>query len=115
MGSTPQAKQPERKLSLESFAGIEEQPITWLWNGFLPAAKLTLLAGAGGTGKSTIAFSFAAIITTGGEWPDGTRCNQPGNVVIWSSEDDPADTIKPRLMAMQADTQRCLQHCAPYQ
>ena len=107
MGGTPQTKQPERKLSLESFAGIEEQPITWLWNGFLPAAKLTLLAGAGGTGKSTIAFSFAAIITTGGEWPDGTRCNQPGNVVIWSSEDDPADTIKPRLMAMQADTQRC--------
>ena len=68
---------------------------------------MTLLAGAGGTGKSTIAFSFTAIITTGGEWPDGTRCNQPGNVVIWSSEDDPADTIKPRLMAMQADTQRC--------
>jgi hypothetical protein len=107
-GKAPQQTQVVRRnIALQSFDCIKEQPITWLWDGFLPSGKLTLLAGAGGTGKSTIAFSFAAIITTGGEWPDGTQCKQPGNVVIWSSEDDPADTIKPRLMAMQADTQRC--------
>jgi AAA domain len=28
------------------------------------------------------------------------------NVLIWSSEDDPADTIKPRLMAVSADERR---------
>jgi hypothetical protein len=107
-GKTAMATQTaKRSIALQSFDGIDEHPITWLWDGFLPSGKLTLLAGAGGTGKSTISFSFAAIITTGGAWPDGTQCKQQGNVVIWSSEDDPADTIKPRLMAMQADTQRC--------
>jgi RecA-family ATPase len=105
-GKQPPQK-PKRSIALQSFDGIEEQPITWLWNGFLPSGKLTLLAGPSGAGKSTIAFSFAATLTTGGLWPDGTRCKQPGNVVIWSSEDDPADTIKPRLMAMQADTSKC--------
>lgn len=45
--------------------------------------------------------------STGGIWPDGTRCAAPGNVLIWSSEDDPADTIKPRLTAGGADASRC--------
>lgn len=85
---------------------IEEKRIAWLWNGYLPLGKLTLLAGAGGTGKSTLAFSMASIVSTGGYWPDGTRCNVAGNSLIWISEDDPADVIKPRLKAMGAATSR---------
>jgi hypothetical protein len=87
-------------------SAIEAKPITWLWDGYLPLGKLTLLAGAGGTGKSTLAFSIAGTITNGGVWPDGTRCTSAGNVLIWSSEDDPADTIKPRLMAVGANDSR---------
>lgn len=85
---------------------IQARPISWLWDGYLPVGKLTLLAGAGGTGKSTIAFNLAATVTRAGIWPDGTRCAVAGNVLIWSSEDDPADTIKPRLMAVGADESR---------
>jgi hypothetical protein len=96
----------KRSVALLQGANIEAKPIEWLWDGFLPRGKLTLLAGAGGTGKSTIAFSMAATITTGGLWPDGTPSTLPGNVLIWSSEDDPADTIKPRLMAVGADANR---------
>ncbi|NYF80574.1 AAA family ATPase [Granulicella arctica] len=96
----------KRSVSLLQGSEIQETPITWLWDGYLPQGKLTLLAGAGGTGKSTLAFSITATITTAGLWPDGTRCNQAGNVLIWSSEDDPADTIKPRLMAVNADPTR---------
>jgi RecA-family ATPase len=105
MGSTPQTKH-KRNVALLSGSAITEQPISWLWQDYLPSGKLTLLAGAGGTGKSTIAFSLAATITVAGAWPDGTQCKQLGNVLIWSSEDDPADTIKPRLMAMGADSSR---------
>ena len=39
-------------------------------------------------------------------WPDGTQC-EPGNVLIWSGEDDPADTLLPRLIAAGADPARC--------
>jgi putative DNA primase/helicase len=63
------------------------------------------LAGAAGTGKTTLALAMAATITQGGRWPDGTTC-APGSVVVWSGEDDPADTLIPRLLAMSADVTR---------
>jgi hypothetical protein len=102
------APKPSTKRSVQLLQGsqIQETPITWLWDGYLPLGKLTLLAGAGGTGKSTLAFSMTATITNAGAWPDGTQCSTPGNVLIWSSEDDPSDTIKPRLMAVGADDTR---------
>ena len=96
----------KRTVNVMQGSQIQAQPIEWLWDGFLPLGKLTLLAGAGGTGKSTIAFNFAATITNAGTWPDGSRCNVAGNVLIWSSEDDPADTIKPRLIAVGANENR---------
>jgi AAA domain/Bifunctional DNA primase/polymerase, N-terminal len=96
----------KRSVTLIQGSRIVEMPITWLWDGYLPSGKLTLLAGAGGTGKSTIAFNLAATITNGGLWPDGSHCKAAGNVLIWSSEDDPADTIKPRLMAVGANDSR---------
>lgn len=99
----PQALPTKRSVELVRMAEVTEKPITWLWPGFVPLGKLTLLAGTGGTGKSTLAFSMASIVTTAGMWPDATRCNVAGNVLIWSSEDDPADVIKPRLLAMNAD------------
>jgi putative DNA primase/helicase len=82
---------------------VEEKAVRWVWKGFLARNKLHLLAGAGGTMKSTLTLAMAAVITRGGTWPDGTRCERPGNVVIWSGEDDLADTVKPRLRWAGAD------------
>ena len=82
---------------------IRPQPISWLWPGWLAKGKLHILGGAPGTGKTTITLSLAAIVTRGGTWPDGSQCLTPGRVVIWSGEDDPADTLVPRLMAAGAD------------
>jgi putative DNA primase/helicase len=64
-----------------------------------------ILGGAPSTGKTTIAMALAAIVTVGGRWPDGTRA-PTGNVAIWSGEDDPADTLMPRLMLSGADMAR---------
>ncbi|MCB1611078.1 MAG: AAA family ATPase [Xanthomonadales bacterium] len=84
---------------------ITPEPISWLWQNWLALGKLHVLAGAPGTGKSTIAFQLAATITVGGRWPDGSIAPM-GSVVIWSAEDDPADTIMPRLLAAGADLTR---------
>ena len=65
----------KRSVTLVQCSTIEAKPITWLWNGFIPQGKLTLLAGAGGTGKSTLAFNFAANVSNAGTWPDGSRCD----------------------------------------
>jgi putative DNA primase/helicase len=86
-------------------ADLKPEPVRWLWNGWLALGKLHILAGAPGQGKTTIAIGFAATVTSGGRWPDGSRC-APANVLIWSGEDDPADTLLPRLLAAGADVSR---------
>lgn len=63
------------------------EPVLWAWNGFLPLGMLTILGGAPGCGKTTIALAVAATMTRGGTWPDGSRCTEVGDVLIWSGED----------------------------
>ena len=84
---------------------LKPEPVQWLWKDWLAMGKLHLLAGAPGQGKTTIAIAFAATVTSGGRWPDGSLC-QPGNVLIWSGEDDPADTLLPRLIAAGGNRSR---------
>jgi putative DNA primase/helicase len=92
-------------LKLKSAADIEPQGIDWLWNGWLARGKLHLLAGAAGTGKTTLAMALAAGLSSGKPWPDGSPCTA-ACVVIWSGEDDTADTLVPRLLASNADRKR---------
>ena len=111
---------PERKLTADDYvmpddgddlpdgvilvngASLTPEPISWLWQYWLACGKVQVLAGPPGQGKTTIAMACAATVTIGGRWPDGSRC-AIGNVLVWSGEDDPADTLLPRLMAMGAD------------
>ncbi|CAJ0688372.1 AAA family ATPase [Ralstonia wenshanensis] len=90
---------------LVNAADVVPQPVRWLWPDWLALGKLHILAGAPGQGKTTIAMSLAATVTRGGHWPDGSQC-EPGNVLVWSGEDDPGDTLLPRLMAAGADRHR---------
>lgn len=80
-------------------------PVTWLWAGWLASGKLHVLAGAPGTGKTTLAMGLCATLTCGGRWPDGTHA-RAADVAIWSGEDDPGDTLIPRLLASGADLRR---------
>lgn len=85
---------------------IRAKPIRWLWQGRIARGKVSMLAGNPGLGKSQVTVSMAAVVSTGGTWPvDRTRCGL-GNVIFLSAEDDPADTIRPRLEASGADLSR---------
>ena len=86
----------------ECLADITPIPIKWLWPGRIAKGKLTLLVGDPGLGKSFITLDMAAHITRGEKWPDGAPCPL-GTVLLLSAEDDPADTIRPRLDAMGAE------------
>jgi putative DNA primase/helicase len=46
--------------------------------------------------------ALVASVTAGGRWPDGTRARR-GRVALWSGEDDPKDTLVPRLLASGAN------------
>ena len=84
---------------------VEPERVGWLWPGRLPLGKLTVLDGDPGLGKSAMSLDVAARVSAGLELPDGRRC-EPAGVVLLSAEDGLADTIKPRLDAAGADTQR---------
>jgi hypothetical protein len=89
---------------LQCFRDIETKPLRWLWPGRIPLGKLTLFAGDPGLGKSFVTLDVAARVTRGDSWPDGaTPSCEPGSVIVLSAEDDPADTIRPRLEAAGAD------------
>jgi len=94
-----------RDVNLIRASDVIPEAIAWLWNGWLAAGKMHVFGGAPGTGKTTISMAMAATVTTGGRWPDGTQ-SIVGNVVIWSGEDDPADTLVPRLILSGADLSR---------
>lgn len=96
-------KKPRIKINLVKGSDVKMRPVMWLIDQWLPMGKLTLLAGAGGTGKTTLALGIAAAITSGGLFPNGQRYLGRSNVLIWSSEDDPEDILTPRLAAMGAD------------
>jgi putative DNA primase/helicase len=91
--------------SLVKASEIAPEPISWLWKHLLARGKFHIIASAPGGGTTTIYLSFAAINSSRGTWPDGTRA-KPGNVLIWTSEDGHADTIVPRLTRMGADLDR---------
>jgi hypothetical protein len=97
------AEQVKSNLITKSMADIAPEPLCWLWPGVIPLGKLTLLVGDPGLGKSLLTLDFAARVSEGDTWPDGTQGKYGlGEILLLSAEDDPADTIRPRLDAAGA-------------
>jgi hypothetical protein len=78
----------------------------WLWPGRIQLRAMTILAGMAGTGKSTWSFFIAACVSRGGGFPDGHEMDEPGDVILYSSEDNYEEVIVPRLIAFGADLDR---------
>lgn len=103
--SAPVAELVRTEVELLRGDQVVLESISWLWPGWLARGKLQILAGSPGTGKTTIALALAAVVSQESNWPDDTPAPL-GDVIIWSGEDDVADTLAPRLMAMGADMRR---------
>lgn len=95
-------------IMLESVADIEEKEARWLIPGYVPAGQITLLAGDGGSGKTTCWCGIAAAVSRGEkaffspEPPEFGTC-EPGKVLFFSSEDSVEYTLKKRLRLAGAD------------
>jgi AAA domain len=113
-------------------ADVPTAAVDWLWPGRIAVGKVTLIAGDPGLGKSFVTLDMAARVSTGAAWPKtsgecgvgngegGYALRSPsqlptpnsqfptpaGGVVLLSAEDDLADTIRPRLEALDADCSR---------
>lgn len=102
---TEAALKPAPTFTTMTLANVEPERVEWLWEGRLPAGKLTVIDGDPGVGKSTLALGIAAAISVGGRWFDGSQAPL-GNVLLLSGEDGLADTVRPRLDAAGADPTR---------
>ena len=87
---------------LVSAGEIESGRIDWIWEPYLPAGAVTLMAGAPGCGKSFLSIALAASLSRGLTPFRGKRTGKIPTAVL-SLEDDPARTIVPRLKACGAD------------
>jgi hypothetical protein len=90
---------------LQCFADVVPSSVRWLWPGRVPLGRITLLVGRPGEGKSFLTTDLAARVSTGRPWPDAGESVE-GSVIFICAEDDPADTLRPRLDAHGADVRR---------
>jgi putative DNA primase/helicase len=101
---------PVRKPIIISAADVPVEEHEWLWPGRIPIGEVTMIAGPGGVGKSTLVYAIAATISRGGVLPNSNgemlETAPRGNVVIFSGEDSPGATILPHLNLCNADTTR---------
>lgn len=95
----------ETGLTRYTFANVVAQPMTWVWENWIPAGMFTLIEGDPGEGKSALTADLAARWSTGMPMPDGSPnpLGRPVKVGMVSSEDDPARVIKPRLIVAGAN------------
>jgi hypothetical protein len=100
-----EAHKLETEAVLRCFRDIAPEQVRWLWPKRIPLGKLTLLVGDPGLGKSLVTIDLASRVTRAAEFPDGSS-SEVGDVFLLSAEDDPADTIRPRLDAAGADVSR---------
>jgi len=98
---------PQSRLRIVTLEGIESEAVDWLWPGYVPLGKLTVLEGDPGLGKSLITIALAAAATIGDYSPlHGAHSRPPADVFFVTYEDGVRDTIVPRLRAAGADLSR---------
>lgn len=91
-----------QRLSVRSLAGVEPQPIEWLWPFRVPIGKVTIFSGYGDVGKSFITHAIGAVVSAGLKWPLSNDWAEVGDVLYLAHEDGIEDTIVPRLKAAGA-------------
>jgi hypothetical protein len=104
MTISPEQGSDSPRLNLRRASSVAMKPLKFLVPGVLPRGKLVLLAGRGGLGKSTITADIAARLSRG-ERAMGLEYDPPPpcEVIFATCEDDPEDTLVPRLAAAGAD------------
>lgn len=110
-------KQPDRLLALLAatqtdleahlpsssviYSDADVHAVDWLWDTFIPIGVVTLLAGKGGGGKTTLAVDIIAHLTRG--TLPGVLDGTPTDVLVVADEDDARQVWNPRMLAAGAD------------
>jgi hypothetical protein len=86
---------------LEWLDDVKAKRVAYLWPGRIPLGKLTILVGDPGIGKGHVVVDIAARVARHeATWPHRPEMPVPHGASLYlTTEDDSADTVKPRLLA----------------
>jgi putative DNA primase/helicase len=96
----------ETRAVLVRLADVAAEPVEWVWTNRIALGKLTLIVGDVGAGKTYFTTDVTARVTRGAAWPDGAPSGDPSHVILLTSEDGIADTIRPRVDWQGGDPDR---------
>jgi putative DNA primase/helicase len=82
---------------------VKSRPVDWLWPGRFARGKFTLISGDPKVGKSWALQALTMAFTTGNPFPGTVERRSPTRVIWFAAEDDPEDTVRPRLETLGAD------------
>lgn len=106
-GLVPAEPLQATNIAAQTLENVQTAAVEWLIPGLFPRGELSVLGADGGTGKGLWQAQLIAYVTAGkgdGFFPGPARA--PGNVLVFSGEDDPARVLRPRLLAAGADVSR---------
>lgn len=89
---------PKSYPGIISLDTVKAERVEWLWPGYIPFGKITIIDGDPGISKSLLTHDLIARITSGQPMPDGSIGPNCGAVIL-SLEDGLSDTIVPRIEA----------------
>ena len=97
------------------YDSVKSKKVNWLWTGRIPLGMITLIAGHPGTGKSFFTTWLAAKLSKGEvlPGPESKAHLKPCSTLLIAAEDDPEQTIKPRLEGNGADFSRVISFTEP--
>ena len=102
-------QQPTKKAPLFLPASsFETRTARYLIEPYIPRGMLSIIGGVSGTGKTSLALSLAAAVSSGRALPfeaAGTT-HKPEKVLYLTVENDPHIVLRPRVEAMGADIHR---------
>lgn len=99
------AKPDRRQPVLRKLADVAPEQTDWLWQPYVPLAKVTLIEGDPGDGKSHLSLAIGTAVSLGTGLPNNPDF-EPQNVLLMNAEDGLGDTVRPRLDAMGGDVER---------
>lgn len=95
------------ELKLINMQDVKCESVEWLLYPFIPYGKITIIQGDPGEGKTTLVLQIIARLTKGESIID-EKAKPPVSVIYQTAEDGLGDTIKPRLVAANADCSKVL-------
>lgn len=103
--ANPDAARPackaKEQLTVGGYEDVEIKPTDFLFFPWFPRGKLVSVQGDSGSSKSTFMYAVGALVSTGCDLL-GSPCEDPGNVMFITIEDDPGD-IKTAFMDAGGD------------